>query len=320
MYKIIGADGKEYGPVPVDRVRDWMAGGRANAQTRIRRDGENEWTTIGALPEFADQVAAASAPPPPPAAAPTEAAPAAAAAPDTRDARTIADDLINHAPLIDVFGCLGRSFDLWKSNFLPIVGATFIVMIILGAMSFIPVLGAIAGMLLTGVFYGGLYYYYLGLMRGEPREISDVFAGFQRALGPLILAGLFITLLTFAVVLVFLGPWLGAIFYFARDGQPSPALLAGLFLFMLPAIYLGIAWSFTFPLVIDKGLPAWTAMEVSRRVVTRQWFRVFFVTLLGALLSMLGLIALFIGIFFTMPLVFGSVLYAYEDLCNPPRR
>lgn len=51
MYTIIGADGKEYGPVPADKVRDWIANGRANADTRIKAAG-GAWTTVGALPEF----------------------------------------------------------------------------------------------------------------------------------------------------------------------------------------------------------------------------------------------------------------------------
>jgi uncharacterized membrane protein len=84
-------------------------------------------------------------------------------------------------------------------------------------------------------------------------------------------------------------------------------------------IYLSVSWIFTFALIIDQGLGTWTAMEVSRRVVTRQWFRVFFVALLGGLLALVGLIGFFIGILFTLPLTFGAILYAYEDLCNPPQ-
>ena len=76
---------------------------------------------------------------------------------------------------------------------------------------------------------------------------------------------------------------------------------------------------FTFALIVDRGLGGWTAMEVSRRVITRQWFRVFFVGLLGGLLALLGVIGLLIGVFFTLPLAFGAVMYAYEDLCNPER-
>ena len=52
MYKIIGADGKEYGPVAGEQVRQWVRDGRANAQTRIQGEGATEWTTLGAVPEF----------------------------------------------------------------------------------------------------------------------------------------------------------------------------------------------------------------------------------------------------------------------------
>jgi hypothetical protein len=62
MYKIIGADGREYGPVAAGQLRQWLAEGRANAQTLALAPGAQEWKPLGALPEFAGQVA----PPGPP--------------------------------------------------------------------------------------------------------------------------------------------------------------------------------------------------------------------------------------------------------------
>ena len=53
MYKIIGADGKEYGPIPAEVVRQWVAEGRADAQTRILLEGTTEWKTLSSFPEFA---------------------------------------------------------------------------------------------------------------------------------------------------------------------------------------------------------------------------------------------------------------------------
>ena len=103
-----------------------------------------------------------------------------------------------------------------------------------------------------------------------------------------------------------------------QQAQPNPLLFLGMFVCVLPVFYLSIGWAFTFALVIDQGLSPWTAMEVSRRVITKQWFRVFFTMLLGGILAMFGLIGLIIGIVFTLPLAVGALLYAYEDLCNPP--
>ena len=60
MYKIIGGDGQEYGPIPAATVRQWIAEGRANAQTRVWPEGGGAWVPLGQLPEFA---ASFSAPP-----------------------------------------------------------------------------------------------------------------------------------------------------------------------------------------------------------------------------------------------------------------
>jgi len=57
MYKIVGADGRLYGPVSVEQLRQWIAEGRANAQTQTLAEGATEWKSLGALPEFAGHFA-----------------------------------------------------------------------------------------------------------------------------------------------------------------------------------------------------------------------------------------------------------------------
>ena len=44
MYKIIGADGKEYGPIEITRLRQWVADGRINPRTKVKEEGAAEWT------------------------------------------------------------------------------------------------------------------------------------------------------------------------------------------------------------------------------------------------------------------------------------
>ena len=53
MYKIIGADGREYGPITADQLREWIAEGRANAQTRALADGAAQWKPLTEYLEFA---------------------------------------------------------------------------------------------------------------------------------------------------------------------------------------------------------------------------------------------------------------------------
>jgi hypothetical protein len=317
MFTIIGSDGKEYGPVTADQLRAWIAAGRANLETKARMAGATDWRRLGDYPDFGGSAALPPMPPLPPAGAiPT-------APMGHVDAKTYADDLAARAAPLDVFDCLGRSFELWKTNLLPLVGVTLLVIIAQGIAGMIPIIGAISGLILNGVFYGGLYYYYLGRMRGEPREVGDAFAGFTKALGPLMLATLFTSLLTIAIMLPFFAAWIPYVIKIVANQGATPPVPPGWIIGLslvgfVVLIYFAIAWIFTFALVIDQRLSPWTAMEVSRRVVSRQWFRVFGVAFLGWLVSMLGLIGLIIGIFFTIPLLFGAVLYAYEALCRPP--
>jgi hypothetical protein len=235
--------------------------------------------------------------------------------------------LAPNAGRFDPFDCIARSFTLWKNHFLSLVGVTCLMMIIQMAIGFVPVLGSLSGVLLSGVFNGGLYYYYLGKMRGQPRDIGDIFAGFSKAFVPLMLANLIMTLIFFVVLMPFFGPFFFVIGKAVLSGglQPgelppmSGAAIGFMVLGLIPLLYLSISWLFTFMLVIDRGLGPWTAMEVSRRVIGRRWFSMLVLVICATILGMLGLLGLFIGVIFTLPLIFGSVLYAYEDLCAPPQ-
>src|SRR5881397_4170961 len=53
MFKIIGSDGKEYGPVSADVLRQWIAERRAGAQTHVQAEGSVGWKTLSEFPEFA---------------------------------------------------------------------------------------------------------------------------------------------------------------------------------------------------------------------------------------------------------------------------
>lgn len=52
MFKIIGADGNEYGPVDIAQLRAWLAEGRVDARTLVQPAGGTEWKPLSAYPEF----------------------------------------------------------------------------------------------------------------------------------------------------------------------------------------------------------------------------------------------------------------------------
>jgi len=70
MYKVIGVDGKEYGPVGEDEVRAWFVQGRLNHDSRVKAEGAVEWKRFGDFPEFAGPAQPPAAPAALPAPAP----------------------------------------------------------------------------------------------------------------------------------------------------------------------------------------------------------------------------------------------------------
>jgi uncharacterized RDD family membrane protein YckC len=64
MFTLIGADGKEYGPVTLSHVIEWIRDGRANLQTKAKLDREDVWRTLGDFPEFGGRPAVVVPAPP----------------------------------------------------------------------------------------------------------------------------------------------------------------------------------------------------------------------------------------------------------------
>lgn len=81
----------------------------------------------------------------------------------------------------------------------------------------------------------------------------------------------------------------------------------GFVLLILPGIYLSIAYIFTLPLIADKGMDVWEAMELSRKAVTKHWFKVFGLFFLLSLIMVLGVLALGIGLIWAVPLLFVTL-------------
>lgn len=56
MYQIVGTDGKTYGPITADTLRQWIREGRANGHTQVRAEGGTEWKPAASFSEFAAEL------------------------------------------------------------------------------------------------------------------------------------------------------------------------------------------------------------------------------------------------------------------------
>ena len=268
MFKIIGGDGSQYGPVTVEQLREWIASGRANGQTMAQRDSETEWKPLSQFAELADALAAArpTMQSPPTGLPPT---------PPSPDPNLLVQEALSRPCEVNVGHCFGRAWEMLKADFWPLVGVSALILLVLSA----------AQGLLNGPLLGGLLWYYLRKIRRQSATINDAFAGFSAQFLPLFLGAIVSALL-------------GAI---------------GLMACLLPGIYLIVAWQLTLPLIQDKRLEFWDAMEVSRKVLTAHWWSVFLFSLACIGLNLLGALCC-VGVFVTWPLTMIALAFLYEDL------
>ena len=114
--------------------------------------------------------------------------------------------------------------------------------------------------------------------RGESIEFKSIF-NYYHLMGKLALASILIYIIT----------------------------VIGFVLLVLPGIYLSVAYVFTLPLIVDKGMDVWAAMELSRKAVTKHWFKVFALFFLLSLIMALGALPLGIGLIWAVPLLFVTL-------------
>ncbi|WPD22692.1 MAG: hypothetical protein SD837_21215 [Candidatus Electrothrix scaldis] len=87
-------------------------------------------------------------------------------------------------------------------------------------------------------------------------------------------------------------------------------IMLGFLLLVIPGIYLSIGYLMTYPLIIEKDLSPWEAMEASRKAIHHHWFQVFGLFFVMGLIFMISALPLGIGTFWTMPMgiiMFGIV-------------
>ncbi len=269
MYKIIGGDGKEYGPVSGEDLRRWIAEGRLNENSLAQAAGGGDWKPLERWPEFATALARHSTNQTLP---PGEAPPVSAS--------EFAAQVLGREPQVQVGACLARSAKLLRANFAPLFGATLLLWLI-SLCEFVPVIKFL-WTVFYGVFYGGLFVVFLRRIRGEQAGPAEVFSCFGHNFGQLILAGL--------ITAILIG--------------------LGMVCCVLPGLYLMVAWTFALPLVADKGLEFWSAMELSRKVATRVWFPILGLLVLAYLPTILAAVmprvAVLPGFFISFQHVLGA--------------
>ena len=227
---------------------------------------------------------------------------------------------------VNIGACVSRAWAVYKRYFWLLVGATLLTLALVGAGATLPVLEIIIPMALQGVLMGGFYLLLLRLMRGESAQITDLFAGFSAEyFKPLMLQ----TLVAYVVSQLCFLPTLIAFkmkgvtmqnyqAIFADDPQTALVLMLVFMACLIPAVYFGFCWMFSLPLIVDKKMAFWPAMQLSRHKVLQHPWRVSLLLVVAGLLGAAGLFFFVVGGLLTLPLYFLITLFLYEVIFNAP--
>lgn len=185
----------------------------------------------------------------------------------------------------DVREAFKKGWELFTLKPLLSVGYTgFIVSLQMLFILYLREYALLYSIFLAGPLFSGFYFAANKLKSGEEIIYPDFFKGFQYYI-PIILI------------------WL--------IGQVLVSI--GLVLFVVPGIYLLVAYSFAILLNIFAGLDFWDSLEFSRRLVTVKWWKFFVLLLFLVLLNILGAL-LFVGVLFTIPLSFYVSYCVFEEV------
>jgi hypothetical protein len=213
--------------------------------------------------------------------------------------------------------CLKDAWPFIRDDFWQFFGITIIGMLLAQLGPF----GLLAGPMQCGI-YLCLFY----RESGRPVSFELLFKGFNYFAQSFI-AFLIMIVPTLALVMVFYALFIPIMIALAalasQGGQQNETMIAviGISLYvvlfaglMAAAILLGALFMFTFPLIVDRGLSGWEAVKLSARAVWANLRGVVGLMLLNGLMSLLGLLACYVGAFLVLPIHFAAIMIAYRQV------
>lgn len=179
-------------------------------------------------------------------------------------------------------------FNLYKENFI-VVFVSCIIAMVLGVVS----IGILAGPLLVGVF---MILFRLIEKSSPPPFFSDVFKGFEQFIAGFLFV-IVCAIVNFCGSLVLRSvPNIGGLLGFAYS-----CALGGLVIFGLP-------------LIADKKLDFWAALELSIQTVKPKLIQYLIFSFAGSIITISGGLLMGVGVLLTFPFYLCSVAVAYKDV------
>lgn len=134
-------------------------------------------------------------------------------------------------------------------------------------------------------FAAGIFVICLKHIRGQQPEFGDAFSCFGKT-------GTLVITMILMYIMIFIG----------------------FLLFVIPGIYLSWAYVLAIPLIVDRDMSPWEALETSRKAITKKWFSVFGLFFVLGLIMVVSMLPLFIGLIWTVPMMSVAMAILYRNV------
>lgn len=178
---------------------------------------------------------------------------------------------------LDIGAVLSEGWRIFSADIGGFIGFTFV-----GGIIAVLLAITLVGLLFYMPLLAGLWIVPLMMLKGRPHGFNDFFGGFKQ-LGQLILLGLVMGLL----------------------------IMLGTIAFIIPGVYLGIAWTWALGLVLDRGMGFWEAMSTSLKVVNKNFWETLLLVLVIGVINSVGSMVV-VGSLVTFPLSFCILVAGYK--------
>lgn len=228
------------------------------------------------------------------------------------------------APPDSAFNWLRQGWAAFIANPGLWLAMTVLILVIFLGLQIVPLIGTLAANLLMPVLTAGMLHAIRRLGDENTFEIGDLFAGFKRNTGPLILVGVIYMagwLLIGLLMMVLVGGSVAGGVIAGFGGQPGVGagiglggiLIASVLSLLLGAPLLMAVW-FAPALVYFNDMAPIDAMKASFAANLKNWLVMLVFGLIVLVLCFFAALPMGLGFLVLMPVLYGALFASYKDI------
>lgn len=228
------------------------------------------------------------------------------------------------APPDSAFAWLRQGWASFVANPGLWLATCVLLLVIFLGLQIVPMIGTLAANMLMPVLTAGMLHAVRRLSDEGSFEIVDLFAGFKRNTGPLVIVGVMNMvgwLIIALVVMVLVGGSVAGGIVFGAAGQPAVGAgigFGGVFIAGLMTVLLGVpliaaVW-FAPALVFFNDTPPVAALKASFDACLKNWLAMLIFGIVVMVLCFFAALPMGLGFLVLLPVLYGALYASYKDI------